>query len=259
MAVALPKFKIIQTLVDKLNLVSRENLSGLMVIRAFGTQKQEKKRFEAANDELTATNLFVNRALTVMMPLMMVIMNGITLLVIWVGAHQIANSAMQIGDMMAFMQYAMQVLMAFMMISMMFIMVPRAAVSGVRIAEVLETDLSILDPVKPKDFDPNMKGTIEVQRCRLPLSRRRRGCGSATSRSKLSKDRRPRSSDRPESGKTTIASLLLRFYDVSKGQVLVDGTDIREVTQKSLRSKIGYVPQKGFLLSGTIASNLKIR
>ena len=162
LVIAMPKFKIIQKLVDKLNLVSRENLSGMMVIRAFGTQEHEKKRFGEANEDLTQTNLFVNRIMVFMMPSMMLIMNGITLLIVWVGAHQIANSTMQVGDMMAFIQYAMQIIMAFLMLSMTFILVPRAAVSAGRIAEVLETEVSIVDPENPKFFNADKKGLLSL-------------------------------------------------------------------------------------------------
>lgn len=256
MSIAMPKFKIIQKLVDKLNLVSRENLSGMMVIRAFVTQNHEKKRFEAANEDLTKTNLFVNRVMVFMMPVMMLIMNGATLIIIWVGSHQIANSAMQVGDMMAFMQYAMQIIMSFLMISMMFIFVPRAAVSAGRIAEVLETKNSIADPKTPKPFHQDKKGVVEFQHVHF-----RYHGAQEDALSDITFTAKPGQTTAiigsTGSGKSTIASLMLRFYDVSKGQILVDGVDVREVTQKALRSKIGYVPQKGVLLSGTIASNLR--
>lgn len=256
MSIAMPKFKAIQMLIDKLNLVSRENLSGLMVIRAFGTQKHEEKRFIDANNDLTNTNLFVNRIMIFMMPMMNIIMNGLTLLIIWIGAHQIAKSAMQVGDMMAFMQYSMQVLMAFMMISMMFIMVPRAAVSADRIAEVLETKLSIIDPQKPKEFLTNKKGTVEFKDVcfRYHDAEQDAVC-------KVSFVAKPGETTAiigsTGSGKSTIANLILRFYDVCKGQILVDGVDIKEVTQKDLRTIIGYVPQKATLLSGTIDFNIR--
>ena len=256
MSIAMPKFKAVQKLVDKLNLVSRENLSGLMVIRAFGTQMHEQDRFMAANEELTQTNLFVNRIMTFIMPMMGIIMNGLTLLIIWVGAHQIANSALQVGDMMAFMQYAMQVLMAFMMMSMMFIMVPRAAVSAVRIADVLETDMTILDPKTPKKFLSNQKGVVEFKNVSFRYNN-----AEQDSLSDITFIAHPGQTTAiigsTGSGKSTIASLALRFYDVSKGQILVNGVDVREVAQKELRSRIGYVPQKATLLSGTIESNLK--
>lgn len=256
MAIALPKFKSIQKLVDKLNLVSRENLSGLMVIRAFGTQKHEEERFIAANEDLTKTNLFVNRVMTFMMPMMMTIMNGLTLLVIWIGAHQVANSAMQVGDMMAFMQYAMQVLMSFMMISMMFIMVPRAAVSGVRIAEVLETELTIVDPKNPKKFIPTKKGVVTFKNVCFRYNNAEQDALSNISFTALP-GQTTAIIGSTGSGKSTIANLILRFYDVSEGEILVNGVDVREVAQKDLRSKIGYVPQKATLLSGTIDFNLR--
>ena len=256
MAIALPKFKAIQKLVDKLNLISRENLSGMMVIRAFGTQEHERKRFDTANGDLTKMNLFVNRVMVFMMPAMTLIMNGVTLIIVWVGAHQIMDSALQVGDMMAFMQYAMQIIMAFLMISMMFILVPRAAVSAARIAEVLETKGSINDPENPKEFDPAQKGFVEFRHVFF-----RYHGAEEDALSDITFTARPGQTTAiigsTGSGKTTIVNMILRFYDAETGQVLVDGVDVREVTQKSLRSKIGYVPQKGALLSGSIASNLK--
>lgn len=255
-SIAMPKFKLMQKLIDKLNLVSRENLSGLMVIRAFGTQKYEKKRFEAANADLTNTNLFVNRIMAMMMPVMMIIMNGLSLLIIWVGAHQIAESAMQVGDMMAYMQYAMQVLMSFMMLSLMFIFIPRAAVSATRIADVLETKPSIIDPLNPKEFEPDKKGTLEFKEVEF-----RYDGAEEYALCDITFTARPGQTTAiigsTGSGKSTIASLAMRFYDVTGGQILLDGIDVREVTQKDLRAKIGFVPQEGVLLSGTIAFNLK--
>lgn len=256
MAIAMPKFKAIQKLIDKLNLVSRENLSGLMVVRSFGTQEYETERFEQANTELTKTNLFVNRVMVFMMPSMMLIMNGVTLLIVWVGAQQIASSSMQVGDMMAFMQYAMQILMSFMMLSMVFMMIPRAAVSAGRIAEVLEAEISITDPENPTSFDEAKKGFIEFRNVHF-----RYDGAKEDALSDISFVARPGQTTAiigsTGSGKSTIANLILRFYDVNKGEILIDGVDIREVEQEALRSKIGYVPQKGDLLSGTIASNLK--
>ncbi|WP_099204497.1 ABC transporter ATP-binding protein [Scatolibacter rhodanostii] len=256
MSIALPKFKLIQKLVDKLNLVSRENLSGLMVVRAFGTQAHEQNRFDQANTDLTKTNLFVNRVMVFMMPVMTLIMNGLTLLIVWSGGHQIADSTMQIGDMMAFMQYAMQVIMSFIMISVMFIMVPRAAVSASRIAEVLETELTITDPKNPKPFLASKKGFVEFK----DISFRYQGADE-DALSHINFTAKPGETTAiigsTGSGKSTIANLLLRFYDVTEGEILVDGVDIREVKQKDLRDIIGYVPQKGILLSGTIESNLK--
>ncbi|PGZ91185.1 MULTISPECIES: ABC transporter ATP-binding protein [unclassified Bacillus (in: firmicutes)] len=256
MTVAIPKFKLIQKLIDKLNLVSRENLTGLMVIRAFGNASHEKTRFQEVNSELTKTNLFVNRIMTIMMPSMMLIMNGSSLLIIWVGAHQIAKSNMQVGDMIAFMQYAMQIITAFLMISIMFILVPRAAVSAARISEVLSTNVSIIDPALHKNFEAVKKGFIEFKN----VCFRYEGAENdvLNNISFVAKPGQTTAIIGPTgSGKSTIANLILRFYDVTKGEVLVDGVDLREVKQKDLRTKIGYVPQKGLLLTGTIASNLK--
>lgn len=255
-AVAMPKFKAIQKLIDRLNLVVRENLNGLMVIRAFGTRRFEKKRFGKANDDLTKTNLFVNRVMVFMMPVMMLIMNGVSLLIVWTGAHQIAESSMQVGDMMAFMQYAMQIIMSFLMISMMFIFVPRAAVSAERIDEVLETDLTILDPAQPKSLDTGKKGYIEFK----DVSFRHQGADEDAIQN-ITFTANPGETTAligsTGSGKSTIVNLILRFYDVSNGQLCVNGVDVKEVSQKDLRKRIGYVPQKGVLLSGTIGSNLR--
>ncbi|PFH84430.1 ABC transporter ATP-binding protein [Bacillus sp. AFS088145] len=256
MTVAIPKFKLIQKLIDKLNLVSRENLTGLMVIRAFGNASHEKMRFQEVNSELTKTNLFVNRIMTMMMPSMMLIMNGSSLLIIGVGAHQIAKSNMQVGDMIAFMQYAMQIITAFLMISIMFILVPRAAVSAARISEVLSTNVSIIDPELHKNFEADKKGFVEFKN----VCFRYEGAENdvLNNISFVAKPGQTTAIIGPTgSGKSTIANLILRFYDVTKGEVLVDGVDLREVKQKDLRTKIGYVPQKGLLLTGTIASNLK--
>lgn len=256
MSIAMPKFKIIQKLIDKLNLVSRENLSGLMVIRAFGTRAHEKNRFESANRNLTDTNLFVTRVMVFLMPAMMLIMNGVTLIIIWVGAHRIAESAMQVGDMMAFMQYATQIIFSFLMISMMFVFIPRAAVSADRIAEVLETPESIVDPENPKAFKKDKKGVVEFRN----VCFRYEGADE-DALNEITFTAKPGQTTAiigpTGSGKSTIANLILRFYDASKGQVVVDGMDVREVTQKDLRAVIGYVPQKGILLSGTIASNIR--
>ena len=254
--VALPKFKIIQKLIDRLNLVTRENLSGMMVIRAFNTQKFEEKRFDNANLDLTRTNLFVNRVMVTMMPIMMLIMNGVTLLVVWVGAHQIAESSMQVGDMMAFMQYVMQILFAFIMMSMMFIMIPRAAVSGQRIAEVLETEPTIVDPKQPSSFGEKVNGVVEFKN----VSFRYPGAEEDVLKD-ISFKAMPGETTAfigsTGSGKTSLINLIPRFYDVTGGEVLIDGMDVKELTQHEVRSKIGYIPQKGSLFSGTIESNLK--
>jgi len=256
LSIALPKFKAIQKLVDKLNLVARENLSGMMVIRAFGTQEHEKDRFEKANDELARTTLFINRVMSFMMPFMMILMNGVTLVIVWIGAHQIAESALQVGDMMAFLQYAIQIIMSFLMISAMFIFVPRASVAAGRIDEVLKTEILVKDPENPQSFDESKKGLVEFKN----VSFRYEGAEeyALTDISFTAKPGETTAIIGPTgAGKSTIAQLLLRFYDVTEGEILVDGVDIRKVRQKDLRRKIGYVPQKGILLSGTIESNIK--
>ncbi|RFU94057.1 ABC transporter ATP-binding protein [Sphaerochaeta halotolerans] len=256
MAIVMPKFKVIQTLVDRLNLVSRENLSGLMVIRAFGTQAYEKQRFALANDDLTKTNLFVNRVMSLMMPLMTLVMNGVTLTIVWVGAHQIANSVLQVGDMMAFMQYALQIIMAFLMLSFMFVMAPRAAVSAGRIAEVLETGIAIKDPEHPEPFKEERKGYVEFNHVNFRYHNAEEDVLSdITFTAKPGEMTAIIGST--GSGKSTIANMILRFYDVTAGEILVDGVDVRQVRQQELREKIGYIPQKGMLFSGTIASNLR--
>lgn len=256
MAIAMPKFKIMQKLIDKLNLVSRENLSGLMVIRAFGTREHERSRFQAANRDMTETNLFVTRVMVFMMPVIMMIMNGVTLLIIWVGAHQIAESAMQVGDMMAFMQYAIQIIFSFLMLSLIFVFIPRAAVAAERIAQVLETPESVVDPENPKTFNRDKKGLVEFKNVCFRYSGAEEDALSAITFT--AKPGQTTAIIGPTgSGKSTIASLALRFYDACTGQVVIDGVDVREVTQKDLRAIIGYVPQKGILLSGTIASNIR--
>lgn len=256
MAIAMPKFKIMQQLVDKLNLVSRENLSGMMVIRAFATQQHEKDRFEKANDDITKTQLFIGRSMVSLMTGIMLMMNCITLIIVWVGAHQIASSSMQVGDMMAFMQYAMQIIMSFMMISMMFLFVPRAAVSAVRISEVLAVDDLIKDPENPKNFDETKKGLVEFKNVFFRYDN-----ADEDALCDITFTAKPGQTTAiigsTGSGKSTIANLIMRFYDIRSGEILVDGVDIRQVAQKDLRSKIGYVPQKGVLLSGTISTNLK--
>ena len=254
--IALPKFKAVQKLVDRLNLVTRENLSGMMVIRAFNTQKFEEGRFDKANRELTDTNLFVSRVMIVMFPAMMLIMNGITLLIVWVGSHQIAESSMQVGDMMAFMQYAMQILFAFIMMSFMFIMIPRASVSAQRIDEVLKVEPTILDPKEPKHFEKEVKGLIEFKNVyfRYP------GAEEDVLKNisfKAMPGQTTAFIGSTGSGKSTLINLLPRFYDITSGEVLIDGVDIKSVTQHELRDQIGYVPQKGSLFKGTIESNLK--
>jgi ATP-binding cassette subfamily B protein len=254
--IALPKFKAIQKLIDRLNLVTRENLSGMMVIRAFNTEKFEEKRFDDANRSLTKTNLFVNRVMVIMFPSMMLIMNVITILIVWVGAHYIANSSMQVGDMMAFMQYAMQIIMAFLMMSFMFIMVPRASVAANRIAEVLETEPEIIDPKEPKTLKKDQKGIVEFKNVSFKYEGAEENMLKEISFKALPGEITAFIGS-TGSGKTTLVNLITRFYDVTGGQVLVNGVDVREVTQHDLRDEIGYVPQKSSLFSGTIESNLR--
>jgi len=255
-SIALPRFRIIQKLIDRLSLVTRENLSGMMVIRAFNTQKFEEDRFDRANIDLTSTNLFINRLMVIMMPVMMLIMNGLSLLIIWVGAHQVAQSSMQVGDMMAFLQYAMMIVMAFLMMSIMFIMVPRASVSAGRVAEVLESSSIINDPKDAKQFDSTLHGIVEFKNVsfRYPGAEEDVLCN-------VSFATKPGQTTAfigsTGSGKSTIVNLILRFYDVTEGNILVDGADIKEITQNDLRNKIGYVPQQSILFSGTIESNLR--
>jgi ATP-binding cassette subfamily B multidrug efflux pump len=254
--VALPKFKAIQKLIDRINLVFRENLAGMMVIRSFNMQDFEEKRFDKANIDLTNVSLFINRLMVIVMPLMMLIMNGLMIAIIWVGGHQIADANIQVGDMMAFIQYAMQIVMAFLMLAIMLIIIPRAAVSVGRISNVLETEPAIQDPKNPKQFSPNFKGIIEFRNVtfRYPEAE-----GDALHN--ISFIAYPNQTTAfigaTGSGKTTVVNLIPRFYDVTSGSILIDGMDIREVTQHDLRDKIGYVSQKSVLFSGTIESNLR--
>jgi len=253
---ALPKFRLIQSLIDRLNLVTRENLSGMMVVRAFNTQGFEENRFDKANQDLTNTNLFVSRIMAFMMPMMMLIMNGVSLLIVWVGAHQVAQASMQVGDMIAFMQYAMQVVMGFLMMSIMFIMLPRASVSADRIADVLDTGTVIHDPKEPKRFSKPFTSTVEFRH----VSFRYPGA-EADVLHDISFTAQPGQTTAfigsTGSGKSTIVNLIPRFYDVTNGAILVDGIDIRDVTQHDLRENIGYIPQKATLFQGTIESNLR--
>lgn len=255
-SITMPKFKLMQKLVDKLNLVSREILSGLWVIRAFGTQKHEEKRFDDVNKDLTQTNLFVNRVMTCMMPAMMLIMNGVTVLIVWVGADKINTGGMQVGDLMAFIQYTMQIVMSFLMISMMSIMLPRATVSANRIQEVLETQVEIADPRKAEAFVPSKTGVVEFQ----DVSFRYPGAEEDVLENisfTAKKGETTAFIGSTGSGKSTLINLIPRFYDVTKGRILINGRDVRDVSQHDLRARIGYVPQKGVLFSGTIESNLK--
>ncbi|WP_367357023.1 ABC transporter ATP-binding protein [Mesotoga sp.] len=255
-AIALPKFKKMQKLIDRLNLVTREHLSGLMVVRAFNTQKFEEERFDSANKDFTRTNLFVNRVMVVMMPAMMFVMNGTMLLIVWVGAHQIEASTMQVGDMMAYIQYAMLIIFAFLMLTMTFIMLPRAAVSGARVSEILEVDPQIKDPKNPKKFGSDFKGTVEFRNVCYRFPGAEKNILNDISFTALP-GQTTAIIGSTGSGKSTLLNMIPRFYDVCGGQVLVDGIDIREVRQHELRDKIGYIPQNGVLFSGTIESNLK--
>ena len=253
--IALPKFQSIQKLIDRLNLVTRENLSGMMVIRAFNMQSFEENRFDKANKDVTSTLLFINRIMVIMMPVMMMVMNGLVLLIIWVGAHQVADSKMQVGDMLAFMQYAMQIVFAFLMLSIMFIILPRAAVSADRVADVLETKPSIHDPQTPKSFPEPFRGTVEFR----DVCFRYPGAEEDVLHN-ITFTARPGQTTAfigtTGSGKSTIVSLIPRFYEVTDGGILVDGVDIREVSKHDLRDRIGFVPQKSSLFSGTIETNL---
>lgn len=254
--IAMPRFKKLQELIDKLNLVAREILTGLPVIRAFNTEKKEEKRFDKANVDLTKTNLFVNRAMSFMMPTLMLIMNAISLLIVWVGAHGIDNGTMQVGNMMAFIQYTMQIVMSFLMISMVSIMLPRASVSAKRINEILETEETIQESKEPKKLDASKKGLVEFKNVsfRYPDS-------DEEVLSDITFTAKPGETTAiigsTGSGKSTIVNLIPRFYDITSGNLLIDGVDIKEISNKDLRKIVGFVPQKGILFSGTIESNIK--
>ena len=254
-AVAMPKFKSLQKLVDKVNLVMREILTGLPVIRAFSTEKHEEKRFDKANMDLMKTNLFVNRAMTFMMPIMMLIMNGISVLIMWSGAKGINDGQMQVGDMMAFIQYTMQIIMGFLMICMLSVMLPRAAVAADRVDEVLSSRTVIHDPKTPKKFEEKQKGVLTFDH----VSFKYPGADENVLED-ITFTAKPGETTAiigsTGSGKSTLVNLIPRFYDVTDGSIRLDGTDIREVTQHDLRDKLGYVPQKGLLFSGDIASNI---
>jgi ATP-binding cassette subfamily B protein len=255
-SLSLPKFKLIQKLVDRINLIARENLSGMMVIRAFNMQGFEENRFDKANQDLTSVSLYINRVMVTMFPVMMLIMNGLMLAIIWFGAKQVAASNMQVGDMIAFMQYAMQIVMSFLMLSMMFIIIPRASVSADRIHEVLSTEPYIHDPKQPRQFPATFQGSVEFRN----VSFRYPGADTDALQD-VSFTAQPGQTTAligsTGAGKSTIVNLIPRFYEVTGGSILVDGKDIREVTQHDLRDKIGYVPQKSALFSGTMESNLR--
>ena len=253
--VVMPKFKVLQNLVDKLNLVTREILTGLPVIRAFSTEKHEEERFDDANRTLTKTNLFVNRAMTFMMPVMMLVMNGVSVLIVWTGAHGISDGQMQVGDMMAFIQYTMQIIMGFLMLCMISIMLPRAAVAADRVEEVLKSETMIHDPKQEKHFPKDGKGVLTFDH----VSFRYPGADEDVLED-ITFTAKPGETTAiigsTGSGKSTLVNLIPRFYDVTSGDITLDGVDIREVKQQELREKLGYVPQKGVLFSGDIASNI---
>ncbi len=254
--VAMPKFTKLQTLIDRLNLVSREILTGIPVIRAFSREKHEEDRFEKANIDLTKTNLFVNRCMTFMMPIMMLIMNGTSVLIIYNGSYAVDNGTMQVGNVMAFIQYAMQIIMAFLMITAMSIMLPRANVAAGRIDEVLKTEVSIEDPKAPVKPAEELRGQVEFDH--VSFAYPDAGENVLTDISfKAKKGQTVAVIGSTGSGKSTLVNLIPRFYDVTEGSVKVDGVDVRDMTQKDLRDKLGYVPQKGVLFSGTIDSNIR--
>jgi ATP-binding cassette subfamily B protein len=255
MIIAMPKFTALQKLIDRVNLVSREILTGLPVIRAFSREKHEEERFDEANLKLTKTNLFVNRVMAIMMPSMMFIMNGVSVLIVWVGAHEIDNGNMQVGDIMAFIQYTMQVIMAFLMICMASIVLPRAIVSAKRLGEIYNTEISIADPENPEEFSQDKKGVVEFNDVTFTYP----GADEAVLQN-INFVAEPGKTTAiigsTGSGKSTLVNLIPRFFDVTQGSITVDGKDVRNVRIKDLRSTIGYVPQKGKLFTGTIKSNI---
>ena len=256
--VAFPRFKLVQRLIDRFNLVTKENLTGIMVIRAFGTQKFEEKRFDEANRSLTQTDLFINRVMVVMMPSMMLLMNLVSALVIWTGSRQIERAQMQVGDMMAFMQYATQIMMSFLMISFMFIMVPRAVVSAKRIKEVLTTEPSILDPKVPTRVSrDSVRGKVEFRNVSFRYSDAEENMLENISFTALP-GQTTAFIGPTGSGKSTLVNLIPRFFDVTEGEILIDGVNIKDMVQSDLREIIGYVPQKGVLFSGDVSSNLRL-
>lgn len=252
---AMPRFKRIQTLIDKVNQIAREILTGLPVIRAFTTEKHEENRFDDANKDLTKTNLFVSRIMTCMMPSMMLIMNAISVLIVWIGARQINDGNMQVGDLMAFIQYTMQIVMSFLMISMVSMILPRALVSAKRIEEVLKTELTIIDPSSSQNINVSKKGYVEYQNVYFKYPDGEEVLSDISFTAKPGKVTAIIGST--GSGKSTLVNLLPRFFDVTSGKILIDGVDVRNLTQHELREKIGFVPQKGVLFSGTIKSNIK--
>ncbi len=254
--VAMPKFKLLQKLIDKLNRVTRENLTGLRVIRAFNNEHVEQEKFDKTNVELTATNLFVNRLMVIMQPVMMLILNLTSVLIVWVGASWINTGNLEVGNMIAFMQYAMQVIMAFLMISIVFIMIPRASVSAGRVNDVIETKPSIKDPKKPIKAKRQTVGELEFKNVNFTYP----GADTPVLENisfKANPGETTAFIGSTGSGKSTLINLIPRFYDVTSGEIVIDGVDIRQYKLEDLYSKIGYVPQKGVLFSGTVSSNIK--
>ena len=254
--IAMPKFTKLQILIDRLNLVTREILTGIPVIRAFSREKFEEDRFETANEELTKTNLFVNRCMTFMMPVMMLIMNGVSVMIIYFGAHAVDNGSMQVGNVMAFIQYDMQIIMSFLLITAMSIMIPRANVAAVRINQVLETEGSIEDPVSPEAPQDSLRGTVEFDHVSFAYPEAGENVLNDISFT-AKKGQTVAVIGSTGSGKSTLVNLIPRFYDATQGTVKVDGVDVRKMTQHQLRECLGYVPQKGVLFSGTIDSNIR--
>ena len=254
--IAMPRFTKLQTLIDRLNLVTREILTGIPVIRAFSREKFEEDRFETANEELTKTNLFVNRCMTFMMPVMMLIMNGVSVMIIYFGAHAVDNGSMQVGNVMAFIQYAMQIIMSFLLITAMSIMIPRANVAAVRINQVLETEGSIEDPISPEAPQDSLRGTVEFDHVSFAYPEAGENVLNDISFT-AKKGQTVAVIGSTGSGKSTLVNLIPRFYDATQGTVKVDGVDVRNMTQHQLRECLGYVPQKGILFSGTIDSNIR--
>ena len=256
LVIAVPKFKMLQKLIDRINLITREGLNGLLVIRAFRTEGHETQRFDVANKNLADTYLFVNRVMSIMMPVMMLIMNGISVLIIWVGAHQVANSTMQVGDMMAFMQYAMMIIFSFLMISMMFVFIPRAAVAAERIAEVLETEPAIVDPKNPEHIAIGRRGLVEFKDVSFAYDEAEEPAIEHIS-FVASPGETTAFIGATGAGKSTLLNLIPRFYDATQGEILVDGVNVKNMSMKELRSHIGYVPQQSVLMGGTIESNIR--